>query len=191
MKMHPEASPLVPMALSDLLDWAFRIYRAQCFRFVRPVVLLFLPVLALQYIGVTWLAAPPLLVAMLGWIITVRLTAAPLISLSAQCWRCQVVPASAPSLGQTPMFLRLIGAQFIEALIVSIPVVFLFIYARWGIPEITDLASENQAMRRLNIALVITGLVMHWLDVYLWLTPLLYYDLCGQHEARSEVVSMV
>ena len=42
------ASTPSPLALSDLLDSAFRIYRAYVLQFIRPVALLFMPVLALQ-----------------------------------------------------------------------------------------------------------------------------------------------
>jgi hypothetical protein len=72
-----------------MLDRAFCLYRAHVLQFLRPVVLLFMPVLALQVIGATWLAAPPLLVAMLGWSVTVRLSAVALLPLSAHDWRHQ------------------------------------------------------------------------------------------------------
>ena len=174
------ASPPSLLALSDVLDRAFRICRAHVLQFLRPVVLLFMPVLALQVIGATWLAAPPLLIAMLGWIVTVRLSAVALLPLSAHGWRHQTPLPTTPPLWQTSAALRLIGAQLIEALIVSTPIVFLYLYAQWSLPDITDAASEYRLIILTGIGVVITGLVMLWLSVYFWLTPqTIVLEACG------------
>jgi hypothetical protein len=51
---------------------------------------------------------------------------------------------------------------------------------QWGLPDITDAASEYRLSILAGIAIVITGLVMLWLSVYCWLTPqTIVLEACG------------
>ncbi|MCG8349579.1 MAG: hypothetical protein MI924_17575 [Chloroflexales bacterium] len=68
----------------------------------------------------------------------------------------------------------------------STPIVFLHLYVRWGLPDITDVASENRVITLAGIAIVLTCLIMIWLSVYLQLAPqLIVLEACGPlHRAR-------
>ncbi|MCG8353887.1 MAG: hypothetical protein MI924_39485 [Chloroflexales bacterium] len=169
-----------PLPLSDVLDAAFRSYRRHFLQFLGPVILFFIPVLTVQILGVTWFAASPLVVVMLGWMVTARLSAYPLIQLNAQGHYHQDRLPQVPPLWQTATSLRLIGAALLEVVILSVPWVCLFIYIRLTVPDNLDLVSENRMVRHVGVAFIITCLTMFWLGIHLQLTPpIIVREACG------------